>query len=122
MAALERPLSRDSSSPVITVDEENRIMKLFFNSYELGTTELDRQGLVACNRWETEDQAQSVSYLARRFPIILQNGAEDADYAKLIMTRVLERIESDYLNRLAEDFCNRKISEVFFDSARLENE
>ena len=101
---------------VVTTDENSRVSRLFFNSNDLGTAELDaKEGPVACNSWETEDAAMNPEAGGSRwFPVILHNGSENGEYAKSIMTRVLTRIDDDALSSMVEDF-TRRDGEVVFD-------
>ena len=106
-----------SNALVITTDPEDKIIGMFFNTAELGTADIDHEhGLVSCHSWESEDSAKETSFLARNYPIILHNGFENADFAKRIMTLVLENIGSQYLMDITRKFCDKKSDDVYYNS------
>ncbi|MDR1390097.1 MAG: hypothetical protein LBJ31_09005 [Treponema sp.] len=59
----------------IIYDDKNKTFELiYFYDSESGTLEL-KNGIKKIHRWEDEDEAQSGSYLNRRFTTVLLDGA-----------------------------------------------
>lgn len=81
---------------VIYLDANGIISKLFFSSNDHGSVEwINGQGLRNSRAWESEDEAQSQSYLSRRYTAILSDGNAGNEYArKRIIPDVLDNLES----------------------------
>lgn len=78
-------------SVVLLVDERGYMKSLFFTSHRYGSAEwLNGEGLVSCHAWESGDDAQSATYLTRRYTVRLSDGVVDTNYAvKNIIADVL---------------------------------
>jgi hypothetical protein len=73
--------------------------KIFVNTYEFGTLEL-RDDSIEMRRWESEDEAQEVSYLSRHYTQRLSDGVMDDPEIKTAMTGVLrESLEGKTVER-----------------------
>ena len=70
--------------------EQGNLEKVYINCYEAGTLEY-KNGFVEMHRWENEDEAQSVSYLSRRYTQRLLDGVIDEPDDK---TKMIEIIRS----------------------------
>ncbi len=80
---------------VIYLDAKGVISKIFFSSNDHGSVEwINGQGLRNSRAWESEEDAQSKSYLTRRYTAILSDGAAGNDFAR-------DRIIPDILENLA---------------------
>lgn len=90
--------------------EDGRIVELYFSSNAYGTARWTEQsGLVDSHRWESEDEARSGSYLARRYPIILENGPVSDAYALRaivpdVLDALVDRALAGYLMTLVSGF------------------
>lgn len=79
---------------------------IYITHYLFGIIEID-EGIKSVHTWETESQAQSGSYLSRRYPVTLMNGINnDSDF------------ELNFLGALSTDikeFSNDLNDEIFLD-------
>jgi hypothetical protein len=74
---------------------DGKIAKIYINTYDYGTLEY-KNGALEMHRWENEDEAQSGSYLARRYTLRIQDGIVKGDDPKRIMIDIVRSsIESD---------------------------
>ncbi len=77
---------------------------IYITHYLFGVIEID-EGIKSVHTWESESQAQSGSYLSRRYPVTLMNGVNnDSDF------------ESNFLGALSTDireFSNDLNDEIF---------
>ncbi len=79
---------------------------LYFSSNDHGTASWARgRGIVDSHRWETEDDLVRVSYLSRRYPVLIENGAVSPDFA-------LEKIIPDVLGQLLDPELSRALSSM----------
>jgi hypothetical protein len=67
---------------------KNTYKKIFVNTYELGTLEL-RDDIIEMHRWESEDEAQEVSFLSRHYTQRLSDGVLDDPGTKTAMINLL---------------------------------
>lgn len=110
-----------AKSMVIYLDRSNVIASIFFSSDIHGTAEwINGSGLTKSNRWESDDQAKSGSYLARRYTAILSNGSVDDNYAKnTIIPDILDHLESADIAEWVADILQTKEYLVPVDLARF---
>ncbi|MDA3901695.1 MAG: hypothetical protein PF637_14385 [Spirochaetes bacterium] len=102
----------------ITVNRKNNIVEqLFFSSNSFGTaTWTNDSGIVDAHRWETEDTAQNLSFLAKHYPTLLLNGAVGSDYAcNEIIPDVLNALESDNLRNEIGSIVEHNRFDIHFD-------
>jgi hypothetical protein len=79
----------------VIFDAGKTITKVYINTYDCGTLEY-KNGVLEMHRWENEDEAQSGSYLSRRYTLRIQDGAVNGDDAKqAIIGIVRSSIEAD---------------------------
>lgn len=82
---------------IITLDSDDAVQKIYFSSNNYGTAEwIRKSGIYEAHRWETEDDLRSISTLARRYPVILQNGKVPIDYT---MSRIVPDVLDNLLSR-----------------------
>ncbi len=95
-------------SLVITIDDANRPLKIYFSSNDFGTTEWnDGQGLGESHSWQNENAARTSS--RRGFAAALSEGKVSEDFA-------LDRIVPDVLNALMDV----KLRDLVYRTVRLE--
>jgi len=76
--------------------KNNKIVNIYFSSNDYGTaTWVINKGFVDCHRWETEDDLRQISYLAKLYPALLENGIVPVDY-------VFEKIIPDILENMID--------------------
>jgi hypothetical protein len=79
----------------VIFDAGGKVTKVYINTYDYGTLEY-KNGVLEMHRWENEDEAQSVSYLSRRYTLRIQDGAVNGDDAKQAMIGIVRSsIEAD---------------------------
>jgi hypothetical protein len=79
----------------VIFDAGGKVAKIYINTYDYGTLEY-KNGVLEMHRWENEDEAQSVSYLSRRYTLRIQDGIVNGDGAKqAIISIVRSSIEAD---------------------------
>jgi hypothetical protein len=85
---------------IITLDKNDTVQKIYFSSNDYGTAEwIKGSGICEAHRWETEDDLRSISTLARRYPVILQDGKVPIDDAmSKIIPDVLDNLLSPKLS------------------------
>ncbi len=82
---------------IVTLGKNDTVQKIYFSSNDYGTAEWIRgSGIYEAHRWETEDDLRSVSTLARRYPVILQNGRVPIDDA---MSKIIPDVLDNLLSR-----------------------
>ena len=74
----------------VIFSEQGNCEKVYINCYEEGTLEY-KNGSIEMHRWENEDEAQSVSYLSRRYTQRLLDGVINEPDTK---TKMIETIRS----------------------------
>lgn len=80
---------------VIYLDEDDYLIKMFYNSSEYGTVYwTPADGFSGCHSWESEDQAMDGSFLKRMYPSITHNGAESVHFARMIEKDILTGISN----------------------------
>lgn len=94
-----------AKSLVVYVGRNDLIEKIFFSSNEHGTVEwVNGAGLKNCHRWESEEQAQSPTYLTKRYTSILSDGAVGIDYAReTIIPDILDNLHDGDIAELVSD-------------------
>jgi hypothetical protein len=85
-----RELRRDFVRTYLKVifDAGGKIAKVYINTYDYGTLEY-KNGVLEMHRWENEDEAQSGSYLARRYTLRIQDGIVRGDDPKRTMIDIV---------------------------------
>jgi hypothetical protein len=79
----------------VIFDAGKTVTKVYINTYDCGTLEY-KNGVLEMHRWENEDEAQSGSYLSRRYTLRIQDGAVNGDDAKQAMIGIVRSsIEAD---------------------------
>ena len=73
----------------VILDEAEHCEKIYINTYEAGTLEY-KNGSVEMHRWENEDEAQSVSYLSRRYTQRLLDGVINEPDTKTKMIGIIK--------------------------------
>ncbi|MDR0402489.1 MAG: hypothetical protein LBH35_02740 [Treponema sp.] len=68
----------------VIFDGGGNVAKIYINTYDCGTLEY-KNGVLEMHRWENEDEAQSVSYLSRRYTMRIQDGFVSGDDVKQTM-------------------------------------
>ena len=68
--------------------EQGNFEKIYINCYEAGTLEY-RNGKTEMHRWENEDEAQSASYLSKRYTQRLLNGVINEPSTKAQMIKII---------------------------------
>ena len=69
-------------SIIIELDKSNFPREIYFNSSEYGTAMWENgHGLSECHQWETEDDAMSLSYITRHYPVIMADGQVSNEFA-----------------------------------------
>lgn len=83
-------------SLVIKILNNNIVSSMYFSSNDFGTTHWNNgRGILDSHKWETDDDLDKISYLARRYPSLLQDGSIPEDY-------VFEKIIPDILDNLLD--------------------
>ena len=94
----------------VILDETEHCEKIYINTYEEGTLEY-KNGIMEIHRWENEDEAQSASYLSRRYTQRLLDGVITEPDIKERMIGIIK--SSMALSEIEEE--DRR----FFDNALL---
>ncbi len=103
-------------SLVITVDPAGLVSRVFISSCEEGSVEwLNGSGLDECRMWESDDQAESPSYLTRRYTSRLANGPAGEGHARnILIPDVLDRLEDRALAEFVWKLLGKKRSRARF--------
>lgn len=92
--------------------KNNIVISMYFSSNEYGTTTwMIEKGFVDSHRWESDDDLNKISYIARRYPAPLENGIISNDYA-------FEKIVPDVLDNMID----LELSLIIFKIAKSPNE
>jgi predicted RNA-binding protein YlqC (UPF0109 family) len=85
-------LKEDYIERLIKISIKNgSVVTMYFSSNSFGTaTWMKGKGFVESHRWEVEDDLKDISYLAKHYPALLENGMVSEDYA-------FDKIVSDVL-------------------------
>lgn len=79
---------------------------IYFSSNSFGTaTWMKGKGFVESHRWEVEDDLKDISYLAKHYPALLENGMVSEDYA-------FDKIVSDVLMNMIDPGLSSDIYKV----------
>lgn len=71
--------------------KDNIVISIYFSSNDYGTAAWAiEKGFIDSHRWENEDDLKDISYLAKHYPSLLEDGVVPTDYA-------LEKIVPDVL-------------------------
>ena len=103
-------------SIVLSIDKDLLIQHIYFSSYKHGSVEwTNGVGLHECRLWENEDQAQSPTYLTRRYTTKLSNGIQDLNYAqKNILADLFKNMaDKDFSQFISSIAAKKKYSEKF---------
>jgi len=73
----------------VIFSETENCEKVYINTYELGTLEY-KNGCIEMHRWENEDEAQSASYLSRRYTQRLLDGVIEEPDMKAKMIEIIK--------------------------------
>ncbi|MDR2143492.1 MAG: hypothetical protein LBP29_03885 [Treponema sp.] len=84
----------------VIFDASGKVAKMYINTYDYGTLEY-KNGVLEMHRWENEDEAQSGSYLSRRYTLRIQDGIVKGDDPKQTMIGMLR--SSMESNTIAEE-------------------
>lgn len=97
---------------VITTDANRKVKRLYFNSCELGTLHVGRDGSVTCHRWETEDEAQGASAISKHFTTIGSVESKERELAEAIIRNVLRNIKEPIVGKYVRGFYDFPGTEV----------
>ncbi len=97
---------------IITTDADRKVKRLYFNSFELGTLHVGRDGSITCHRWETEDEAQNASRNSRHFTTISGVQSDDRALADAIIRNVMQFVKEPIVNRYVRAFYDSPGTEV----------
>lgn len=110
-----------AKSLVMYLDGSDIISKMFFSSDTYGTVEwINGRGLQNSHRWESDDQAKSLSYLTRRYTAILSDGSVDTEFARdFIIPDILDNLDNADTAEWIADILNTREYLVRVDTARF---
>ena len=91
----------------VILDESEHYEKIYISTYEAGTLEY-KNGSFEMHRWENEDEAQSASYLSRRYTQRLLDGVIDEPDTK---TKMIGLIKSS-MDRATIETDDRRLFET----------
>lgn len=85
---------------------------IYFSSNNFGTaTWMKGRGFVESHRWEVEDDLKDISYLAKHYPALLENGMVSEDYA-------FDKIVSDVLMNMIDPALSSDIYKILKSSEK----
>ncbi len=65
----------------IVINKDLSINEIHFHSNDFGTGDWKNgRGVISCNRWETEDEVETKSYLSKHYPAMVLNGPQTEQY------------------------------------------
>jgi len=83
-------------SLVMTLNKNFTVSHIYLNSYEHGSAEwYNGEGLAESRFWESDDQAESSTYLTRRYTVRMANGPAKNEFAE-------KKIVPDVLDNMAD--------------------
>jgi len=90
----------------ISIKNSNAVT-IYFSSNSYGTaTWMKGKGFVESRRWEVEDDLKDISYLAKHYPALLENGMVSEDYA-------FDKIVPDVLDNMIDSDLSSDLYKVF---------